>query len=98
VESADPPGLLDAVRRVAAGESYVQRSVGAALDRWDEIPRRHDHDSLFSLTTREQEVLELLALGHTRAEAAKASVLLRRPRDVMASSHRRCRRVERGRS
>jgi DNA-binding NarL/FixJ family response regulator len=72
LKSADPGELLDAVRCVASGEGYVQPSLGAALARWDEIPRRHNRDSLFLLTTREQEVLELLALGHTNAEAAKA--------------------------
>jgi len=72
LKSADPQQLLDAVRRVAVGEGYVEPSLGAALARWDEIPRRHGRDSLFSLTTREQEVLELLALGHTNAEVAKA--------------------------
>jgi two-component system response regulator NreC len=72
LKSADPQQLLDAVRQVADGQGYVQPSLGAALARWDEIPRRHDRDSLFSLTTREQEVLELLALGHTNAEVAKA--------------------------
>jgi two-component system response regulator NreC len=72
LKSADPQELLDAVRRVAAGQGYVQPSLGAELARWDDIPRRHDRDSLFSLTTREQEVLELLALGHTNAEVAKA--------------------------
>jgi two-component system response regulator NreC len=72
LKSADPQQLLEAVRRVAGGQGYVQPSLGAALARWDEIPRRHGRDSLFSLTTREQEVLELLALGHTNAEVAKA--------------------------
>ena len=72
LKSADTRELLDAVRCVAAGQGYVQPSLGAALARWDDIPRRHDRDSLFSLTTREQEVLELLALGHTNAEVAKA--------------------------
>ena len=72
LKSADPQQLLEAVRRVAAGEGYVQPSLGAELARWDEIPRRHDRGSLLSLTRREQEVLELLALGHTNAEMAKA--------------------------
>jgi two-component system, NarL family, response regulator NreC len=72
LKSAEPQELLDAVRRVAGGQGYLQPSLGAALARWDEIPRRHGRDSLFSLTTREQEVLELLALGHTNAEVAKA--------------------------
>jgi two-component system, NarL family, response regulator NreC len=72
LKSATPAQLLDAVRHVAGGEDYVQPILGAALARWDEIPHRHDRDSLFALTRREQEVLELLALGHTNAEVAAA--------------------------
>jgi two-component system, NarL family, response regulator NreC len=72
LKSATPAQLLDAVRHVARGEDYVQPILGAALARWDEIPRRHDRGSLFALTRREQEVLELLALGHTNAEVAAA--------------------------
>ena len=71
LKSAAPGEVLEAVRRVAAGEDYVQPALGAALARW-EIPHRHDRDSLWSLTRREQEVLELLALGYTNAEVATA--------------------------
>lgn len=71
LKSAAPDEVLEAVRRVAAGEDYVQPALGAALARW-EIPHRHDRDSLWSLTRREQEVLELLALGYTNAEVATA--------------------------
>ena len=72
LKSAAPDELLEAVRRVAAGEDYVQPVLGAALARWEEIPHRHDRDSLLSLTRREQEVLELLVLGYTNAEVAAA--------------------------
>jgi two-component system, NarL family, response regulator NreC len=72
LKSAAPGELLEAVRRVAAGEGYVQPALGAALARWEEIPHRHERDSLLSLTRREQEVLELLALGYTNAEVAAA--------------------------
>jgi two-component system response regulator NreC len=72
LKSAAPAEVLEAVRRVADGEGYVQPVLGAALARWEEIPRRHDRDSLVSLTRREQEVLELLALGYTNAEVAAA--------------------------
>lgn len=70
LKSASPDQLMNAIDRVAAGEEWVQPSLGALLARWDEIPRRHDHDSLWDLTRREQEVLELLALGHTNVEIA----------------------------
>jgi two-component system, NarL family, response regulator NreC len=72
LKSGTPGEVLEAVRRVAAREGYVQPVLGAALARWEEIPRRHDRDSLLSLTRREQEVLELLALGYTNAEVAAA--------------------------
>jgi two-component system, NarL family, response regulator NreC len=72
LKSAAPGELLEAVRRLAAGEGYVQPALGAALGRWEEIPHRHERDSLLSLTRREQEVLELLALGYTNAEVAAA--------------------------
>ncbi len=72
LKSASPGELLEAVRRVAAGEGYVQPALGAAQARWEEIPHRHERDSLLSLTRREQEVLELLALGYTNAEVAAA--------------------------
>lgn len=58
--------LVDAVRRVAGGESYLHPSLGASVARYQagagvEGPR---------LTKREAEVLRLLALGHTNAETA----------------------------
>ncbi len=72
LKTADPREVIDAIRRIAGGEGYVQPSLGAVLARWDEMPRRHDPHSLDALTAREQEVLELLALGHTNAEVAHA--------------------------
>lgn len=78
LKTASPAELVDALRKVARGEEWVQPSLGAQLARWEEIPRRHDESSLFDLTLREQEVLELLALGHTNSEVAEVlSVSLR---------------------
>ncbi|MGH9104481.1 MAG: LuxR C-terminal-related transcriptional regulator [Acidimicrobiales bacterium] len=71
LKSATPGELIEAVRKVARGERWVQPSLGALLARWDEIPRRHERSSAWGLTRREQEVLELLALGHTNAEVAE---------------------------
>jgi len=70
LKSAAPEALTDAVHRVAAGEEYVEPSLGAALAHWDGIPRWRVKDDLLALTRREQEVVELVALGHTNAEAA----------------------------
>jgi two-component system response regulator NreC len=70
LKSASPVELIDALRQISRGGEWVQPSLGALLARWDEIPRRHDRDSMWDLTRREQEVLELLALGHTNTEVA----------------------------
>ena len=70
LKTASAAELIGALRQVAQGEAWVQPSLGAQLARWDEIPRRHDRFSLFDLTRREEEVLELLALGHTNSEVA----------------------------
>ena len=72
LKSASPDQLLDALRSVSRGAEWVQPSLGAQLARWEEIPRRHDEGSLWDLTRREQEVLELLALGYTNAEVAQS--------------------------
>ena len=70
--------LVEVLRRVARGEEYVEPSLGSALARWDSIPRRHPTGAGVALTRREQEVLELVALGHTNAEiAATLAVSLR---------------------
>lgn len=69
LKTASPTELISALRQVARGEEWVQPSLGARLARWQEIPR-HDGVSRFDLTRREEEVLELLALGHTNGEVA----------------------------
>ncbi|MEX2553624.1 MAG: response regulator transcription factor [Actinomycetota bacterium] len=60
--------LVEAVRRVAAGEEYLQPSLGAAL------LKASNHGNaggrMPGLTAREKEVLRVLAIGHTNAEAA----------------------------
>jgi two-component system response regulator NreC len=62
--------LVDAVRKVAGGEDYLQPSLGAALARWKEVPGRVHARAVDDLTPREREVLRLIALGHTNAEIA----------------------------
>lgn len=57
--------VLTALRAVAAGGSYVQPSLGAAL-----AQARAPRGSAFKLTERETDVLALIALGHTNAEIA----------------------------
>jgi len=62
--------LVDAVRKVAVGEDYLQPSLGAALAKWREAPGRVHARAIDDLTPRELEVLRLIALGHTNAEIA----------------------------
>lgn len=67
-EAADAE-VVDAVRQVASGDSYVHPSLGARLAVADaEATRAAEEDPL---SEREREVLRLLALGHTNQEIAK---------------------------
>lgn len=64
-EAADDE-LVEAVRRAAAGESYLNPKLGARVAA-EPPPGPPD-----GLSQREVEVLELIALGHTNAEVAGA--------------------------
>jgi DNA-binding NarL/FixJ family response regulator len=57
--------LLEAIRRVAAGETYVDPALGAKLV----LPL--DAGLPESISDRERDVLQLLALGYTNHEIAK---------------------------
>jgi DNA-binding NarL/FixJ family response regulator len=57
--------LLDAIRRVAGGDRYVDPSLGAQLVVADGPP------ALDAITDRERDVLTLLALGYTNQEIGK---------------------------
>ena len=59
--------LVEAVRRVAAGGTYLNPTLGAALAA--EPPEAQGPPD--DLTEREVEVLRLIALGHTNAEIAE---------------------------
>jgi two-component system response regulator NreC len=64
VKDAADTELVDAVRRVAAGETYLAPRLGAALATAEEAPTGPPDN----LSPRELEVLRLVALGHTNAE------------------------------
>ncbi len=57
--------LIEAIRRVSAGERYVDPSLGAQLVVADEVA------ALGPLSDRERDVLHLLALGYTNQEIGK---------------------------
>jgi two-component system response regulator NreC len=63
-EAADGE-LVEAVRRAAAGETYLNPSLGARIARAPEPGPPDD------LSEREAEVLRLIALGHTNPEIAE---------------------------
>jgi two-component system response regulator NreC len=65
-EAADSE-LVEAVRRAAAGETYLNPRLGAALAAAPAAAAGPPDD----LSAREVEVLRLIALGHTNAEIAE---------------------------
>ncbi len=65
-EAADDE-LVEAVRRAAAGDTYLNPRLGAALAAAPERPAGPPGD----LTEREAEILRLIALGHTNAEIGR---------------------------
>ncbi|WP_426183205.1 response regulator [Microbacterium sp. TWP3-1-2b2] len=78
LKDARPLELLDAIRTVAAGDSLLSPAVTRTLiGRYGERvrPASRDLSVLGSLTAREQEVLALIAEGHSNAEIALALVI-----------------------
>jgi DNA-binding NarL/FixJ family response regulator len=67
VKDADDDAFVDAVRAVARGEGYISPAVsGAVLSDY----RKHVTNPLDLLTSREREVLQLIAEGQTNKEIA----------------------------
>ena len=66
LETADAAELLEGVRTLAAGKTYLQPSLGV------ELARVHPTGAtpMPELTLNEEKLLGLLALGHTNAEVA----------------------------
>jgi DNA-binding NarL/FixJ family response regulator len=69
--------LVDAVRRVAAGDAvFSPRLAGFVLDAFASLPATDEHRPSFDaeldqLTTREREVLRLIARGYTYKEVGR---------------------------
>jgi DNA-binding NarL/FixJ family response regulator len=66
----DVRGFLDALERVAAGGTALDRAVVAEL-----VQAREGGDTFAELTPREREVMELMAEGPTNAAIARAMVV-----------------------
>jgi len=67
LKAAADSELVEAVRRAASGDTYLNPSLGAKLVAAPERPTGPPDD----LSGRELEVLRLIALGHTNAEIAE---------------------------
>ena len=67
---ADFAGFADAVRRVAEGGSAIDPTVVSGM-----LGRRRRNDPLDALTTREREVLELMAQGRSNRGIAEVLVV-----------------------
>ena len=70
LKSASGEELAEAVRTVAAGGGYLQPALGASLARWRESAGSPDGEGP-ALSARQQQVLPMIALGHTNAEIAE---------------------------
>ncbi len=71
-KSIHPDELVDAVRRVAAGDAvFSPRLAGFVLDAFSSEPAIEVDDELARLTPREREVLRLIARGHAYKQVAR---------------------------
>ena len=70
VKTAPASELLVGIRAVAAGATYLQPSLGVALARWHDRSPGPDGRVPGRLSPKEEDVVRLVALGHTNAEMA----------------------------
>lgn len=84
VKSAADRELLEAVRTVARGEMYVQPTAARVLARGitRKDPNADDRARFERLTEREQEVLRLVAQGHTAPEIGEMLFISRKTVDT----------------
>ena len=66
LETSPIADLLVGIRAVACGETHLQASLGVDRDRLHQ-PR----DAALALSPQEEDILRLLALGHTNTEVAR---------------------------
>ena len=85
LETATTSDLLMGIRAVAEGRAYLQPSLGVELARWHRPP-----ETTFGLSPREEQVVQLVALGHTNVEVARlCNVSLRTIESHRAHIHRK---------
>jgi DNA-binding NarL/FixJ family response regulator len=73
LKTAATPDLLEGIRALAGGGTYLQPSVRVELERWHLL-----RNSAVELTPKEEHVLRLVARGHTNAEVARLQGVSRR--------------------
>jgi two-component system, NarL family, response regulator DegU len=73
LKDAEPPVLIEAIRKVYSGQSYIQSNMTKELVKEFNRVTLHEKDKneLNNLTAREIEVLELIAEGMINKEIAK---------------------------
>jgi DNA-binding NarL/FixJ family response regulator len=71
LKGADPSEILKVVRAVAGGEAYFGPEIARRLMDFFSAPKVASTEEAFSeLTSREREILDLIARGHTNAKIA----------------------------
>jgi two-component system response regulator NreC len=85
VKQSDAAELLRAVRAVARGRPYIGAPLSDdPVDVWMERARRHTADPYDTLTSREREILQLVAEGYSSTAIARRLVISART----AEAHR----------
>jgi DNA-binding NarL/FixJ family response regulator len=87
LKSVEPTAMVDAVRRVAAGDGViapeVTRRLLTAFVSVSHLPAKPAHPALDSLTTRERDVLAALGRGLSNADLAASFTI----REATAKTH-----------
>jgi len=72
LKGAHPSEILKVVRAVAEGEAHFGPEIARRLTTFFSVPRAPSPGEAFSeLTSREREILDLIAQGHTNAKIAR---------------------------
>ncbi len=71
MKDVDPAGLIDAVERIAAGESILSPDLTSRVLAMVRSPNQEDSSKFTSLSPQEKKVLELVVRGKTNREIAE---------------------------